>query len=57
MPSTILKNPKYKKLNAAYCYYYFNNSLSINDLYLNALIKAKELDYDVFNALDIMENE
>ena len=57
LPSSILKHEKYKKLNAAYSYYYFNTSMSLKDLYLNALIKAKELDYDVFNALDIMDSK
>lgn len=57
LPSSILKNPKYKKLNAAYSYYYVNTSMSLKDMYLNTLIKAKELEYDVFNALDIMDNK
>jgi len=31
--------------------------MTLEELYKIALIKAKELDYDVFNALDIMENK
>lgn len=57
LPSSILNHKKYKELKAAYSYYFVNGSVSMTKLYKIALIKAKELGYDVFNALDIMENE
>lgn len=57
LPSSVLNHPKYKEIKAAYSYYFVNNNMSIEDLYHVALIKAKQLDYDVFNALDIMNNE
>ena len=31
--------------------------MSLKELYSIALIEAKKMDYDVFNALDIMENK
>ena len=56
LPSTVLQNKRYNQIKAAYSYYFVNTSLSMTELYRVALIKAKELDYDVFNALDIMDN-
>ena len=57
LPSSILKNPKYKTLKAAYNYYYVNTTLSVEDLFENAIITAKQNDYDVYNALDLMDNK
>jgi glycylpeptide N-tetradecanoyltransferase len=57
LPSTILNHKKYNLLKAAYSYYFINNSMSLTDLYRIALITAKNLGYDVFNTLDIMENK
>ena len=56
LPSSILNHKNYKLLKAAYSYYFINNSMSLKELYKIALIKAKELNYDVFNTLDIMGN-
>eukprot|EP00240_Pyramimonas_obovata_P001354 CAMPEP_0118933616 /NCGR_PEP_ID=MMETSP1169-20130426/12087_1 /TAXON_ID=36882 /ORGANISM="Pyramimonas obovata, Strain CCMP722" /LENGTH=429 /DNA_ID=CAMNT_0006876399 /DNA_START=60 /DNA_END=1349 /DNA_ORIENTATION=- len=56
LPSTIIGNDQYKQLKAAYCYYYVANTVNIKVLMNDALIMAKLDDYDVFNALDIMEN-
>lgn len=56
LPSTVLKDKKYKEIRAAYSYYFVNTTMTMTELYRLALIKAKELDYDVFNALDIMNN-
>lgn len=41
LPSSILNNPKYKNLKAAYSYYFIANSVSLKELYKIALIKAK----------------
>jgi glycylpeptide N-tetradecanoyltransferase len=56
LPSSILRNPNYNKLNVAYSYYYFTGKHSLTDLTKDALILAKNKGYDVFNALDIMHN-
>lgn len=57
LPSTILTEKcPYKLINAAYCYYFANTTLTVPQLFEIALLKAKELDFDVFNALDIMDN-
>jgi len=56
LPSTIIKHETYSTLNAAYCFYCTNTKASITNLMNDALILAKSLDFDVFNALDIMHN-
>lgn len=57
LPSSILKHEKHKILNVAYGYYYAANKVGLEELFRNALILAKKEDFDVFNALDILENE
>jgi len=57
LPSSILGNDKHRTLRAAYSYYYFNNKTPLITLMTDALILAKRLDFDVFNALDILDNE
>ncbi|EOD22335.1 hypothetical protein EMIHUDRAFT_450767 [Emiliania huxleyi CCMP1516] len=50
LPSSVLKHEKHTKLHAAYCYYYFANKTP-------ALVLAKRHEFDVFNALDILDND
>jgi hypothetical protein len=57
LPSSILGNEKHKTLRAAYCYYYYANKTPLVVLMTDALILAKRQDFDVFNALDILDNE
>lgn len=57
LPSSCLKHPVHSMLNVAYQYYYFTSKHNLTDLMKDALILAKEKGYDVFNALDIMQNE
>lgn len=57
LPSSVLNHPKYNTLRAAYSYYFVHTSMSLKDLYTTALIQAHENGYDVFNVLDIMDNE
>ncbi|KAK9734481.1 hypothetical protein RND81_04G142800 [Saponaria officinalis] len=57
LPSTVLGNPNYNTLKAAYSYYNVATKTPLIQLMNDALIIAKKKDYDVFNALDIMENE
>ncbi|KAF8393594.1 hypothetical protein HHK36_021838 [Tetracentron sinense] len=57
LPSTILGNQNYSTLKAAYSYYNVSTKTPLLQLMNDALIVAKRKDYDVFNALDIMQNE
>jgi len=56
LPSTILRNPKYNQLRAAYSFYNVATSVSLKELYNDALILANSEGFDVFNALNIMDN-
>lgn len=56
LSSTILGNQNYSKLKAAYSYYNVSTSTPLIQLMNDVLIVAKQKDYDVFNALDIMQN-
>lgn len=57
LPSSILKHEEHKTLHVAYSYYNVANTLSFEELMKTALIIAKQKKFDVFNALDIQENE
>jgi glycylpeptide N-tetradecanoyltransferase len=57
LPSSILKHPEYSILNVAYSYYNVAGEHSLEDLMKDALIIAKQKGYDVFNALNVQENE
>lgn len=57
LPSSILKHDKHKLLKVAYSFYNIAKTVTLEELMRNALIVAKQKDLDVFNALDIMENE
>lgn len=56
LPSSIIGNEKHTVLNAAYSYYNVATTVSLLDLMRDLLIFARQQDFDVFNALDIMEN-
>jgi len=56
LPSTILRHPKHKVLNAVYAYYTVPGKHTIEQLFGDMLILAKKEDKDVFNCLDMMEN-
>lgn len=56
LPSSIIKNPNYKILNAAYSFCNAAMKTPIADLMRDALILARQNDFDVFNALDLGEN-
>ena|ERR1700733_13208892 len=56
LPSTILRHDDHKVLKVAYSFYNVPGEHSLKDLIKDALILAKKKDFDVFNALDIMEN-
>jgi len=57
LPSSILHNPDHGLLKAAYMYYTVANTVSITQLMNDALILARNKQYDVFNALDILQNK
>uniref|UniRef100_A0A1J3ENQ9 Glycylpeptide N-tetradecanoyltransferase n=1 Tax=Noccaea caerulescens TaxID=107243 RepID=A0A1J3ENQ9_NOCCA len=57
LPSTILGNPNYTTLKAAYSYYNVATQTSLLQLMNDALIVSKQKGFDVFNALDVMHND
>ncbi|CAE8596740.1 unnamed protein product [Polarella glacialis] len=57
LPSTILGHEKHNLLKAAYSYWNVATTVPLSDLMYDALILAKKADFDVFNALNVMENE
>lgn len=57
LPSSILNSQEHSSLKAAYSFYYVSTSTPLLQLMNDALIIAKQKDFDVFNALDVMENQ
>ena len=57
LPSTIIGNKQYPTLNAAYSFYNVATTVSLKNLLEDALIVAKQLDFDVFNALNLFGNQ
>jgi len=57
LPSSVLQSKKYDAINAAYCFYNVATTVTQQKLMKNALILAKANDFDVFNALDILDNK
>lgn len=57
LPSTVIGNPKYNDLNAAYSFYYSANTVPLKSLMGDALVAAKQQNFDVFNTLDILDNK
>lgn len=55
--SSIMKHPEHKVLKAVYSYYNVPGKLSLTELYRNLLIEAQKQGIDVFNALDLMNNQ
>lgn len=56
LPSTIIGHDTYKSLNAAYSFYNVATSQPWKVLMKDALVLARNEGFDVFNALDVMEN-
>lgn len=56
LPSSIIGNPDHQTLFAAYNYYTVAAKTPLKDLMGDALILAKSEGFDVFNALDLMDN-
>lgn len=57
LPSTVMHHPVHKSLKAAYSFYNVSTRTLWPDLMQDALIVAKNMGFDVFNALDLMENK
>mmetsp|Transcript_5270 Transcript_5270/g.13190 ORF Transcript_5270/g.13190 Transcript_5270/m.13190 type:complete len:452 (-) Transcript_5270:25-1380(-) len=56
LPSTIIGNEHHKELRAAFSYYNIANTVDLKSLMEDALVVAQLNKFDVFNALDIMQN-
>lgn len=56
LPSTVMHHPVHKLINAAYSFYNVSTKTPWLDLMNDALISARNDNFDVFNALDVMEN-
>nr|CAH7727016.1 unnamed protein product [Callosobruchus chinensis] len=56
LPSTVMHHPVHKSLKAAYSFYNVSTVTPWTELMTDALISAKQLSFDVFNALDLMDN-
>lgn len=56
LPSTVMSHPVHNNLKAAYSFYNVSTTTNWTDLIGDALILAKKMNFDVFNALDLMEN-
>eukprot|EP01065_Artemidia_motanka_P029208 TRINITY_DN3528_c3_g1_i1.p1 TRINITY_DN3528_c3_g1~~TRINITY_DN3528_c3_g1_i1.p1 ORF type:complete len:484 (+),score=200.53 TRINITY_DN3528_c3_g1_i1:67-1452(+) len=57
LPSTVIAQGRHKLLRAAYSYYNVSTTRPFHELLENALILARKQEFDVFNALDIMDNK
>jgi len=57
LPSSVLTHEKHKTLKAAYCFYNVAPKHGLKNVLRNALILANKFGFDVYNALNIMENE
>lgn len=57
LPSTVMHHPVHKILKAAYSFYNVSTKTPWVDLMNDALVSAKQRQFDVFNALDLMDNK
>jgi len=57
LPSSILGHEKHTLLKAAYSYWNVATTVPLHELMYDALIFARSYDFDVFNALNVMEND
>ncbi|KAL8859679.1 MAG: hypothetical protein Q9178_003793 [Gyalolechia marmorata] len=66
LESSVIKNPKHDNVRAAYMFYYATEAAfaenekglkeRMNDLMNDALVLAKKFNFDVFNALTLLDN-
>lgn len=57
LPSSVIKHPKHKVLDAAYSFANVAVTVRGDELMQDALVFAKNLGFDVFNALNLAGNE
>ena len=57
LPSTVVQHPVHKLLRAAYSFYNVATSVPLTELMRDALTLAHAEGFDVFNALDLMQNQ
>lgn len=57
LSSTVLRHPIHKQIRAAYSFYNVATTTSLVNLMKDALILAQRENFDVFNALYLMENQ
>ena len=57
LPSTVTRSTSHSTLKAAYSFYNVATRVPLEKLMNDALILAKQRDFDVFNALNIHEND
>ncbi|XP_052801642.1 glycylpeptide N-tetradecanoyltransferase 1-like [Mya arenaria] len=57
LPSTVMHHPVHKVLKAAYSFYNVSTVTPWFDLMQDALVVARNMGFDVFNALDLMQNK
>ncbi|CAH8834368.1 unnamed protein product [Trichobilharzia szidati] len=57
LPSSVMKSKQHNSLRAAYSFYNVSTVTPWPALIQDMLISAKQLKFDVFNALDLMENK
>ncbi|EPZ31533.1 Acyl-CoA N-acyltransferase domain-containing protein [Rozella allomycis CSF55] len=57
IPTQVLQHPVHKNINIGYLFYYFyDNQINLHTLLKDALIMAKQNDFDVFNSLVLMDH-
>uniref|UniRef100_A0A3B0MPR1 Glycylpeptide N-tetradecanoyltransferase n=1 Tax=Theileria annulata TaxID=5874 RepID=A0A3B0MPR1_THEAN len=56
LPSTVINNRKVHTIRAAYSFYNIATTMTFKSLMEHAIFFAKSQGYDVYNALDLMEN-
>jgi glycylpeptide N-tetradecanoyltransferase len=57
LPSKVTGHQRHTGFKAAYSYYNVAAKTNWNQLMLDAIVLAQKLNFDVFNALDLMENK
>jgi glycylpeptide N-tetradecanoyltransferase len=56
LPSSILNHAVHKTLKAAYSFYNVATTVTMKELMVDALVLARDEGFDVFNCLNIMDN-
>eukprot|EP00752_Nemacystus_decipiens_P018438 g16529.t1 len=57
LPSTVIGHSKHRTLRAAYSFYNVATTVTMTELMRDSLVLARNLGMDVFNALNLMQNQ